>query len=372
MGGTRLRPHLGLVAVVALSAAACGNDDPTAGLPDSNSTVSPVPPGERLSGTLSAAGSSGQTAAMAAWQAGYQARQPDVTVNYDPVGSGAGREQFLSGAIPFAGSDNYLDEEESEQATDVCGPDGALNLPVYISPIALPFNIEGVDTLNLSPEVIAGIFNQDITNWNHDAIAADNPHVELPDLDITVVNRSDDSGTTENFLAYLSAAAPEAWPHEPDGSWPVEGGEAANGNSGIIEVVIAANGSIGYTDASAAGPLDTANVGVGGEFVDYSAEAAATVVDNSAQVEGRGEHDLAIELARDSTEPGTYPIVLVSYLIVCTQYEDPTQADLVTSFLGYVASEEGQADAAEAASSAPISDDLRGQIEEAVESIEVG
>src|SRR3954470_17288819 len=229
----------------------------------------------KLSGELDGAGASSQQAAMQGWTAGYSGVQPGVTVNYDPVGSGGGREQFLSGGTDFAGSDAALDEEELTAAAERCGGGEVFELPNYISPIAVVYNLEGVDELNLSPQVIAGIFNQQIKNWSDPAIAADNPGVTLPDLPITPVNRSDESGTTENFTEYLAAAAGEAWPHEPGGNWPVAGGEAAQGTSGVISAVSGGNGTIGYADESQAGELGVASVGVGEEFVAPTADAAA-------------------------------------------------------------------------------------------------
>src|SRR5690606_23006291 len=119
------------------------------------------------------------------------------------------------------------------------------------------------------------------------------------------------------------------------------------------------NGTIGYADASQVGDLGTVAVQVGSEFVPYSPEAAAAVVDASPLMEGRPEHDLAFELQRDTTASGAYPIVLVSYLLACTEYRDATTGELVKAWLTYVASEEGQQAAASAAGSAPISDTLR-------------
>jgi phosphate transport system substrate-binding protein len=309
---------------------------------------------------------------MQGWTAGYSGQQPGVTVNYDPVGSGGGREQFIAGGTDFAGSDAALDEEELTAAQERCAGGEVFELPNYISPIAVVHNLEGVDELNLSPEVIAGIFNQQITNWNDPAIAADNPGVTLPDLPITPVNRSDESGTTENFTEYLAAAAGEAWPHEPSGDWPVVGGEAAQGTSGVVSAVGGGNGTIGYADLSQAGDLGVVNVGVGEDFVTPTPEAAAAVVENSDRIEGRGEYDFAIELARDTTESGNYPIVLVSYHIGCIAYDDQEKAGLVADFMGYVISEEGQQAAAEAAGSAPISDALREQAQTAVDAITAG
>jgi phosphate transport system substrate-binding protein len=324
---------------------------------------------EQLTGDLVGAGSSAQQAAMQAWQAGFNTAQPQVNVSYDPVGSGGGREQFLAGATDFAGSDAALDSDELATAAERCGPSGVFELPNYISAIAVVYNLEGVDELNLAPATIAGIFTGAITTWNDPAIAADNPDAALPDLAITPVHRADDSGTTTNFTEYLAAAAPETWTSEPDGEWPLPGGEAGNQTSGVIAAVTAGNGAIGYADESQAGDLGIANVGVGGEFVAPSPEAAAAVVANSPAVEGRGEYDFAVEVNRATTSADEYPIVLVSYHIGCVEYDDQAKADTVRAFMEYVISEDGQQAAADAAGSSPITDDARTQAQTAVDAI---
>jgi phosphate transport system substrate-binding protein len=303
---------------------------------------------------------------MQAWQAGFQEANPDATINYDPVGSGGGREQFIAGSVAFAGSDAALDDDEIASATERCGD--VIEIPVYVSPIAVIYNLDGVDELNLSPETLAGIFNQEITTWDDAAIAEDNPDATLPSDAITPVNRSDESGTTSNFTAYLAAAAGDAWPHEPDGVWPVSGGEAANGTSGVVGAVKGGAGTIGYADASQAIDVGIANIKVGDEFVAPSPEGAAAIVDASPRVEGRGDYDFAIELDRSSTDSGVYPLVLVSYVLACTE-NDAAQVDLLKGFLGYVVSAEGQDAAASNAGSAPISDDLRSEAETAIAAI---
>jgi phosphate transport system substrate-binding protein len=343
--------------------------------------VSYVPPnersrggsaGEQLSGSLVGAGASSQQAAMQGWTAGYSARQPGVTVAYDPVGSGGGREQFLAGGIDFAGSDAALDEEELVQAGQRCGDGGVFELPNYIAPIAIVHNVSGVDGLDLSPATLAAVFDQRITRWDDPAIAADNPDAALPPTAITPVHRSDESGTTENFTEYLAAAGGEAWPHEPDGEWPLQSGEAAQGNSGVVAAVAGGEGTIGYADLSQVGDLGIVGIRVGEEFVLPSPEAAAAVVEGSSTLEGRGPHDFAIELDRDTTGSGRYPIVLVSYHIGCVRYDERRTAELVADFLEYVVSEEGQQAAAEVAGSAPVSAALREQAMTAIDAITSG
>ncbi len=148
------------------------------------------------------------------------------------------------------------------------------------------------------------------------------------------------------------------WTYEADGVWPIEGGEAAQGTSGVVDAVTNGVGTIGYFDASRAGDLGTVSVKVGDEYVPFSPEAAAAIADASPFAEGRGEGDLALEIDRTSEEAGVYPIVLVSYLIGCVEYQDAAQAELVKAYFSYIISEEGQATAAEAAGSAPISASL--------------
>ena len=355
----------GVAAGVLLAGCGAANESAPA------SGTAPTAGGAALSGTISGAGSSAQQAAMQAWIAGFTTANPDVTVNYDPSGSGAGRTQFVSGGVAFAGSDAYLDEEELPQAQQRCGGD-IVEVPAYISPIAVVYNLPGVTDLQLAPATVAGIFDGKITQWNAPEIAADNPGKSLPDQAITPVHRSDESGTTENFTDYLSKAAGGAWPHEPDGSWPIQGGEAAQGTSGVIGAVQGGAGAITYADASQAGTLGKALVKVGDQFTGPTPEAAANVIAESTRVEGRGNSSFAFDLARDTAAAGTYPIVLVSYQLACSRYQDPSQANLVKAFYTYVTSPEGQQAAAEAAGSAPMSDELRSQVTPAISGISAG
>lgn len=309
---------------------------------------------------------------MTAWQEGFSSANDGATVQYSPDGSGAGREAFLAEAVQFAGSDAYLDDEEYAASQEICGPDGAINIPVYVSPIAIAFNLEGVDELNLDAPTIASIFRGEIATWDDEAIASQNSDAELPSTPITVVHRSDDSGTTENFTDYLAAAAPDVWTDEADGAWPAElVAENAQGTNGVVSTTTSTDGAITYADASAVGDLGTVAVQVGEEYVPYSPEAAAAAVDVATPVEGRSDVDMSLELERDTEEAGTYPVVLVSYHIVCSTYEDQETVDLVKAFESYVVSEEGQQTAEGSAGNAPISETVRTDAQTAIDSITV-
>jgi phosphate transport system substrate-binding protein len=358
---------LAMAAALAFGIAACG--DANSGSDSSNAAGSDS--GGSVSGNLAGAGSSAQDAAMQAWIAGLQSSSPDATVSYDPVGSGGGREQFVSKGVDFAGSDSALADDELKGAQDRCGgPDNLVEIPVYISPIALVYNIPGVDSLQLSPETAAKIFKQEIKNWNDPAIAADNPGAKLPDLRISPVNRSDESGTTANFTDWMSQTAGKVWTYPPDGNWPVKGGEAAEGTSGVIDSVKNGKGTIGYADESQAGELGVAKVKVGSKYVAPSAEAAAAMIDKSKESTDAGNYVFTFKL--DRTLEGTYPVTLVSYQIACTKYDSADKGKLVQALYKYIVSPEGQDAAAKNAGSAPISDKLRQQIQPAVDAIGSG
>jgi len=219
-------------AILALGVAACGDSEDSTGSSSSGD----------LSGEVAGAGATSQEAAQEAWIANFENENSSVTISYDPVGSGGGREQFNAGGVAYAGSDAAISEEEGEMKAAIkrCTPGELIEVPAYVSPIAIIYNLPEVESLQLSPETLAKIFNQEITQWNDKAIAADNPGVDLPDTRIVPVNRSDESGTTENFAEYMSEVVPGVWDHEVSGDWPVKGGEAASGTSGVVEAVGAA------------------------------------------------------------------------------------------------------------------------------------
>ncbi|MFC7456624.1 phosphate ABC transporter substrate-binding protein PstS [Brachybacterium sp. GCM10030267] len=370
---------LGLAGGLALSACGGGNGETDGGNGGGSASDGGGAGGvdyASLTGNLAGSGASSAQAAQTAWTESFmgmvQAEGGDIQVTYDATGSGTGREQFLSGQVKFAGTDAALDEEELASSTEVCNGEQAFDLPVYISPIAVVFNLEGVDNLNLTPEALAGIFAGDITKWNDPAIADENPDADLPDQDIVPVHRSDDSGTTENFTDYLSQVAPDAWTHGPIETWPIEGGQSGDGTSGLISTVEGGNGTIGYADASQAGNLGVASIQVGEEFVDYTPEAAAKAVEVSPRAEGREENDIVMELDRTTTEEGVYPIVLVSYLALCGSYGDQATADAVKAYASYIVSEDGQQTAAENAGSAPLTPALSEDAQASIDGITAG
>ena len=307
---------------------------------------------------------------MQAWQAGFNGEQPGVTFSYDPVGSGGGREQFLAGGVDFAGSDSALEPTRSSPRPRRAAATGRVfELPNYISAIAVVYNLDGVDELNLSPATIAGIFD----GLHH--------HLERPGD-----RRGQPGRQAAEHRDHPGAPRRQVGHHEelhrlPEQGrrrrldrrhgreWPISGGEAANGTSGVVASVRGGQGTIGYADESQAGDLGIAKIKVGDEFVAPSPEAAAAVVANSDKVEGRGEYDLAVAVNRTTTSADEYPIVLVSYHIGCVEYDDQAKADAVKAFESYVISSEGQQAAADTAGSSPITDDARAPAQTVVDAI---
>ena len=361
---TRIAQLGAVAAVAALALTGCASNEGGTTEPTSSESAETA-----LTGNLVGQGASSQQVAIQAWTAAFNQTNPDAVVEYDPAGSGTGRESFLAGAVNFAGSDRaFKTDEIAAGGFGACAADsGIVEIPAYVSPIAIIFNVSGVDSLNLDAATVAGIFAGTITNWNDPAIAADNADVTLPDLAINPVHRSDKSGTTANFTDYLSANAEDIWSYGSVEEWPAGVvGEAAEKTSGVVEAVKAGEGSIGYADSSQAGGISSVAVKVGDEFVDHSAEGAALALDASEIESGRTPGDLAFTIDRTTTAAGAYPVFLVSYLIGCEQSEDENVAALTKAFFQTAVSEAGQESAATNAGSAPISDDLRATSLEAI------
>jgi phosphate transport system substrate-binding protein len=339
-----------LTAMIALSS--CASNEPPASSGGGSSSSSGS---ASLSGTLNGVGSSAQSNAQTAWTKGFQTSNSGVTINYDPQGSGAGREAFIGGGADFAGSDSALKSEELSQTFSLCksGTKG-IDIPVYVSPVALVYNLDGVDTLNLDASTIAKIFSGKITKWNDAAIAKLNKDAKLPSTNITPVYRSDASGTTTNFTDYLHTAAPSDWTKDPGDAFPYKTGEGAAKGSGIVAAVTAGKGSIGYVDNSSAGDLKVAGIAVGSDFVKPSAEVASAAAEAATVDTSREKNDTVVAINRKPTDAKQYPITLVSYLIACQSYNDSTKGALVAAYAKYITSDAGQQAAADSAKSAPL------------------
>lgn len=358
--------------VMLASVAACG--DNTAATTDNSSSSDSTSKSTPISGNFSGAGASSQQAAVEAWIAGFQGTNPEAKIAYNPSGSGAGVQTFLTGATAWAGSDKALADDEVEQSKSVCTEGTAFDVPVYISPIAVVFNLKGVSDagkhINMDAATIAKIFDGKITKWNDPAIANQNKDLKLPDTAITVVHRSDKSGTTQNFVSYFKDVTPDNWTYDLSENWPNEVGQGAKGTSGVISTVKQADGTIGYADFSQVGDLGTVAVKVGDKYNEISAEAGSKVIEDSKQDDTvKGDNRIVIKVNHATEAEGSYPIVLVSYDIVCPAYKDTKQAEFAKAWLTYVTSDEGQKAAQDAAGTAPLPSSLKSKITKSIEAI---
>lgn len=327
---------IGLVALV--MAAGCGSDNNAAASPGASGITC-------ASGTLTLAGSTAQTNAIAKWTKDYQTACPNATINYNPTGSGAGVTSFEQKQVDFAGSDFPLSATDQPLADARCGSGNkAINIPLVPGAIAVMYNVPGVSgQLNLSASTIAKIFNNEITTWNDPAIAKDNPGVTLPSTQITTFHRADKSGTSYNFSNFLNKTDPTDFSAPANKQWPGTGGQGENGSSGVAQAVKTTPGGIGYAEISyaQANNLPAAKVGnAQGQFVDATtANASAFIAKANVQQNGT---DLQLAFDYSYADPSAYPAVLVTYEIACAAGNDPGQLTLIKDFLTYAASTTAQ------------------------------
>ena len=281
-------------------------------------------------GTLVAEGASSQQNAMDYFASVYASEVPGAQLAYTPSGSGSGQKNFIANQAVFAGSDSPLKDDQVEAAAERCGGNEAWHLPFVIGPVAIAYNLEGVDELNLSIDNIVEIFQGVITTWNDPKIAENNEGVELPDAPINVFYRSDESGTSDNFQKFLAAASDGKW--ESTGkAFPNAVGTGANGSSGVAQEVNATEGAITYVEAGFADKK--ANIDFGSGPVELTDESVEKTLDTlEFKTEGHNMVVDADKLFKTDAE-GAYPLVLTTYEIVCSAGYDESTSKMVKDFL---------------------------------------
>lgn len=335
-----------LVVSGALVLTACGSDDNTktdAGASGKPSAAVGDIKCDGAKGKLLASGSSAQKNAVDLWVKAYMAACPGVEVNYKSSSSGEGIVAFNQGTVGFAGSDSALKPEAVEESKKICTGGQGIDLPMVGGPIAIGFNVAGVDKLTLDAPTLAAIFNDKIKKWDDEAIKKLNPGVTLPATAIQAFHRSEDSGTTENLGKYLKAAAPEAWTYEASKKWPAPGGQGASNSSGVASQVKSVDGAIGYFELSYASSqsIKTVDVATGAATAVKATGENASKAIAAAKISGTG-NDLALKLDYATKAEGAYPIVLVTYEVVCDKGNKAETLPTVKSFLNYTASDAGQ------------------------------
>jgi phosphate transport system substrate-binding protein len=369
--GKALGTTLSATAIAALTLTACGSDN-NAGTSSSGSASPAGNAGAADCGgknSVTAEGSTAQQNAIAEFNKVWGQVCSGKTLAYNPTGSGAGVDQFIAKQVDFAGSDSALKDDQVAKAADRCGGNPAWNLPLVFGPVAMAYNIDGVDKLVVNADVLAKIFQGQIKKWNDPAIAALNSGASLPDADIKPVYRSDSSGTTDNFQKYLAAAAPQSWTKGAGKEFQGGAGEGAQKSSGVVQAIQATPGSIGYVEKSpaAAAGLKNAEIDSGAGAVALTDDSTKAAV-AAAKFKAEGM-DLMLDLNAlyASKEAGSYPLMLATYEIVCSKGYDADTAAAVKSFLT-VSANQGQANLS-AAGYVPLPDSFKERLLKSVDAI---
>jgi phosphate transport system substrate-binding protein len=326
-------------AALSLALAACGGGTTDQAAGDATGEANGAATGEAAEGgdaklvldsqvSLTGAGASFPAPLYQRWFIDLNKKIPNLQVNYQSVGSGAGVEQFTAKTVNFGASDTAMKDEEIAKVNG-----DVMMLPMTAGSIVIAYNLPGVEQLNLTQQAMLDIFLGKITQWNDPAIAAANEGVELPDLPITVVHRSDGSGTTGVFTKNLSAMSPEWESSVGEGKtveWPT--GVGAKGNEGVTAQIQQTEGAIGYIEYGYAKNNNVAFAALenkAGEFVVPTAESTSATL-------------AAVELPEDMRAfvtnpdgPESYPIVTYTWMLVYPTYDDPTIAKSVEAMIEY-------------------------------------
>jgi phosphate transport system substrate-binding protein len=284
-----------------------------------------------LRGQMAGSGATSQKNSIDAWKLGYNAYYPNISVAYDPKGSGGGRKDIISGASIFAASDKLLSDEEIKLSKSVCGSNGVIQIPTYISKIEIIFNLDNIKSLSLDNKTITAIFSGKITNWSDSLIKLQNPQINLPNKLITVVRRSDDSGTNDTLTSFFSKTDESLWQWGETSSWPssiASLSQGAQGTAGVVIVSSLGDGTISYADSAQVGTL------------------GVVAMDN--------------------------PIMQISYMLACSHYNDIIAGQFVKSWLGYIISKSGQELSHNVSNSMVLNDSQTNQAKKDIDSITIG
>lgn len=263
------------------------------------------------------------------WIAEYTKSNPNVQINYQAVGSGAGIKQFTQNLVAFGASDAAMKDEEIAAVKQ-----GVVLIPATAGSIVLAYNLPGVTDLKLSREAYAGIFAGKITKWNDPAIAKTNSGAKLPDTAITVCSRSDGSGTTFVFTKHLATISPEFKDKVGEGTsvtWPT--GVAGKGNDGVTALIKQSPGAIGYVEFGYAknNKLTFASLeNKAGEFVTATTTSGATTLATT-----KFQGDLLRAWPSDPDGKDAYPISTFTWLLLYKKYDNKDQAEAVKKFVQF-------------------------------------
>jgi phosphate transport system substrate-binding protein len=294
------------------------------------------------------------------WFSEFNKVNPDLRFNYQAIGSGGGIQQFTAGTVDFGATDAPMTPEEMAKAPD------AVHVPTVLGAVVVTYNAPFTG-LKLTPELLANIFLGKVTKWNDPALAKVNPDIKFPDVAITVVRRSDGSGTTSIFTDYLAKVSPE-WKEKVGAgksvSWPV--GLGGKGNDGVTGLIKQTPGAIGYVELAYANqnkmPL-TAIRNRDGNFVLPSLESTSAA---AAGVTMPADYRVSLT---DASGKEAYPMASFTYLLIHADAKDKAKGEALANFLWW-AVHAGQAYAAPL-DYAPLPKPVVGMVEKTIRSLKV-
>jgi phosphate transport system substrate-binding protein len=354
---------VGVAAVAAIGLTACGSDNNGATGSEGDGSTDAA---GCASGSVTGQGSTFQQTIEEQWISDFSSKCSGAQITYTGVGSGAGIQQLGAGTTDYAGSDVAMIDTEQSAADEACGSP-AIHIPITAGGVAIIYNLDGVDSLNLSAATLAGMFSGAIKTWNDPAVKKDNPGVDLPSTGVKTYHRADASGTTAVFSGFLDATAKSDWTLGADKELSWSSGQGATGSDGVTAGVKQTDGGITYAEVSYAkqNKLPTAKVkGATGDYTEITGETVGAALDSGFSVTGTG-NDLQGTL--DFTKMKGYPISTVSYVIACSTYSDSGKGSLVKAFLDYAVGD-GQA-TADSLGFAPLPSSLSDKAKQSIDSI---
>jgi phosphate transport system substrate-binding protein len=323
----RRKAWLAPILALSLSLTACGGAE-TGTETGTEPGTTPSAEDSGLSASLTGAGASFPAPLYQRWFSEYNKENPNVKVAYQSVGSGAGVEQFTQGTVDFGASDVAMTDEEIA-AIDR----GVAMLPMTAGSIVLAYNLPDVTELKLSRQVYADVLLGKITQWNDPAIASLNPDATLPDTKITLVYRSDGSGTTGVFTKHLSTISPEWKEKVGDGKtvqWPT--GVGAKGNEGVTAQILQTEGSLGYIEYGYAKQQEIPMASLenkAGKYIVPSSESAAQALSAATLPENLRA------FVSDPEGEASYPIVTYTWILAYGKYDDPNKLEAFKNVINW-------------------------------------
>ncbi len=325
--------------------------------------ASPARPGHATI-LLNGSGSTFAAPLYMKWGDVFHQHDPDITINYAAVGSGAGISNISAGLVDFGATDGPMTDE---QLATLAVP--VLHLPTALGAVVITFNVNHIDRLRFDPETIAGIFLGKITNWKDPAIRR-STSVPVPDAPITVVHRADGSGTSYVFTDYLSKVSPEWQTAVGRGTtvnWPV--GVAGNGNQGVADLVKETPNSIGYVELIYSEQHDLPYAGVRNRAGQFPLPTLDSVTAAARAVADHMPADFRVSIT-DAEASDAYPISSFTWLLIPARISDTQKGAAMKKFLEWMLAD-GQT-LATALRYAPLPSQVIALERKAIEQIVVG